>query len=128
MGRTSFPGPSRRIGGRPVRSVLLAVVLTVLGVACAAPQPQSGVAPVGSTSGAGGVLWSGDLETDDLSQFQHAPWNLVGGLPPAIVTDPVRDGRFALALGIPRTYDARCGHLLRLAQRGAPDLPRPGPR
>ncbi len=47
-----------------------------------------------------GLLWVGDVETGDLTQFQNAPWNDVGGSPPRVVTDPVRDGRYAVALSV----------------------------
>ncbi len=47
-----------------------------------------------------GLLWTGDLETGDLSQFQDGPWNDVGGVRPKVVTSPVRDGKYAVALGI----------------------------
>ncbi|MFC4949917.1 polysaccharide lyase [Pseudonocardia sp. GCM10023141] len=46
------------------------------------------------------VLWTGDAETGDLSQFQDGPWNDVGGTQPKVVTSPVRDGGHAIALGL----------------------------
>jgi hypothetical protein len=48
----------------------------------------------------GVLLWSGDLETGDLSQFQKTPWNTVGGPPPKVVQDPVRSGRYAVELAL----------------------------
>jgi hypothetical protein len=47
------------------------------------------------------VLWTGDLRTGDLSQFQDAPWNNVGGLAPRVVADPVHNGTHAVELTIP---------------------------
>ncbi|WP_158228230.1 polysaccharide lyase [Pseudonocardia sp. MH-G8] len=46
------------------------------------------------------LLWTGDLETGDLSQFMDTPWNRVGGSPPEIVEEPVRGGRYAVELSI----------------------------
>jgi hypothetical protein len=48
----------------------------------------------------GMLLWSGDLETGDLSQFQKTPWNTVGGPPPSVVEEPVRSGRYAVDLAL----------------------------
>jgi hypothetical protein len=50
---------------------------------------------------ADGVLWTGDIETGNISQFNTDPANDVGGTRPRVVTDPVRSGRYALALSIP---------------------------
>jgi hypothetical protein len=47
---------------------------------------------------AAGLLWVGDAETGDLTQFQVEPSNDVGGIPPVPVTNPVRDGHYSVAL------------------------------
>lgn len=47
-----------------------------------------------------GLLWVGDFETGDLSQYGVVPTNDVGGATPTIVTSPVRDGRYAVRLGV----------------------------
>lgn len=56
-----------------------------------------------------GLLWKGDLETGDLSQFQNGPWNDVGGTEPTVVTSPVRGGRYAVELGLTGATDAADG-------------------
>jgi hypothetical protein len=48
----------------------------------------------------GMLLWTGDLETGDLSQFEETPWNTVGGPPPRVVRDPVRSGQYAVELSL----------------------------
>lgn len=51
-----------------------------------------------------GLVWVGDLETGDLSQFKDTPWNVTrGGVAPEVVSDPqfVREGRYALKIAIP---------------------------
>jgi polysaccharide lyase-like protein len=48
----------------------------------------------------GMLLWSGDMETGDVSQFQETPWNTVGGPPPKVVEQPVRSGRYAVELSL----------------------------
>jgi hypothetical protein len=50
------------------------------------------------------LMWVGDLEGGDLSQFKDTPWNVTrGGLKPEVVNDPqfVREGRYALKISIP---------------------------
>lgn len=50
------------------------------------------------------LLWIGDVETGDLSQFKDTPWNVTrGGEPPRVVDDPqlVRQGRYAVRVAIP---------------------------
>jgi hypothetical protein len=69
------------------------VVAVALLVACGTSSPPVEPAP-------GMLLWVGDFETGDLSQFRDTPWNLVGGPPPDVVADPVRDGRYAGSLSI----------------------------
>lgn len=56
-----------------------------------------------------GLLWTGDLETGDLSQFVDGPWNDVGGTRPRVVTSPVRDGRYAVEVGITGATSAADG-------------------
>jgi Polysaccharide lyase len=58
---------------------------------------------------AAGLLWVGDAETGDLSQFLDGPWNDVGGIPPTLVTAPVRDGRYAIALTLTGATDPDAG-------------------
>jgi hypothetical protein len=65
----------------------------------ASPTP-GGTAVRTNPPSAGGVLWVGDAETGNLSQYQDGPWNDVGGTPPTVVTSPVRDGKYAIALGL----------------------------
>lgn len=93
---------TRRRSGRPLGWVFALTVL-VLAAGC-------GMAPVPvPVPAAGWLLWAGDGETGDLSQFQDTPWNLVGGDTPQIVTDPVRQGRYAIALRINRATSAADG-------------------
>lgn len=49
---------------------------------------------------AAGLLWTGDAETGDLSQFNTDAGQDVGGNPPRVVTSPVRDGRYAIELTV----------------------------
>jgi hypothetical protein len=58
-------------------------------------------APVVPAVPANTVLWTGDAETGDLSQYQDTPWNVVGGTAPRVVTSPVREGRYAVELSLP---------------------------
>lgn len=74
-------------------AVLLAVASLI---ACG----QSPVPPTQTQTQPGMLLWSGDVETGDLSQFLETPWNTVGGPPPKIVQDPVRSGRYAVELAL----------------------------
>lgn len=79
---------------------LVAVAALVAGCGTDDPDPDPPLPPTGVPD----LLWRGDLETGDLSQFQDTPWNTHGGAPPPeVVSDPelVRDGRYALALTIP---------------------------
>jgi hypothetical protein len=81
---------------------VLAVV--VCWIAVAVLTSACGVSEAGVASrtapAEGQVLWVGDAETGDLSQFQDTPWNNVGGTTPRVVTDPVREGRYAIELGL----------------------------
>lgn len=72
--------------------LLLAVLLLTTGCADGSGRPLDEGGPK--------VLWSGGAETGDLSEFQDTPWNNVGGTMPRVVSDPVRDGRFAVELGL----------------------------
>ena len=70
--------------------------------------PLPGVEPADSS----GVVWVGDVETGDLSQFRDTPWNTAGGaLPPSVESDPglVRDGRHSLRFEIPAEVDPSIG-------------------
>lgn len=56
--------------------------------------------PIQEAQASGMLLWTGDVETGDLSQFMETPWNTVGGPPPGVVEQPVRSGRYALELSL----------------------------
>ncbi len=75
--------------------VACAVMLSTLCAACMVEGP--GLPP----SRDGRVLWTGDAESGDLSQFDKSGADAVGGNPARVVTDPVRDGKYALSLTIP---------------------------
>ena len=81
------------------RTVAVAALITMIGLtACTNDRstPHE-LAP-------GGLLWNGDVETGDLSQFKNTPWNVAGGaLPPTVVSNPafVRDGKYSVAMTIP---------------------------
>ena len=103
---------------RHTRLVVLAAAFVALGLAGCAPvvvttatpaagadkdvadpgvrQPATGTA----ARTAAGLLWSGDAEPGDLSQFISEPGQDVGGVPPRVVTSPVRDGRFAIEVAV----------------------------
>ena len=49
----------------------------------------------------GRVLWLGDPDSGELSQFDQGDADAVGGSPAQVVTDPARDGKYAVALTIP---------------------------
>ncbi|TWF78972.1 polysaccharide lyase-like protein [Pseudonocardia hierapolitana] len=68
-------------------------VLLALAVLAACSQGTASEPP-------GMLLWSGDMETGDVSQFQKTPWNTVGGPPPKVVEQPVRSGRYAVELSL----------------------------
>lgn len=61
------------------------------------PPARSG----GLLAAIGEILWNGDVETGDFSQFDDTPWNQVGSPDPEIVRDPVRDGEYAIGYTIP---------------------------
>ena len=76
------------------KRLLLVVIVLVAGLSsstCSGP-------PSDSQRAAAGLLWVGDAETGDLGQFQDGLRNDVGGIPPAVVTAPVREGRYSIAL------------------------------
>ena len=95
---------------RPAVRVRVGVVAALLALAGAAvsgcagdsgPAPAAGQqAPADRPLTPDGLLWIGDAETGDLSQFTSEPTNDRGGTPPKVVTSPVRDGRFAIELGL----------------------------
>lgn len=70
-------------------ALLVLVAVAACGQSTAAEPPSPGM-----------LLWTGDLETGDLSQFQKTPWNTVGGPPPRVVEQPVRSGRYAIELAL----------------------------
>ncbi len=95
----------RRPSTYALRAVGLAAVVGLL-AACGSEPPArpDDIAPAPSVPGRPGLVWIGDLETGDLSQFEDTPWNIArGGVPPEIVSDPefVREGRHALMISIP---------------------------
>jgi hypothetical protein len=105
---------------RRVRQVLLtgALVLVILPavVTCGVssgpaeddPASLPGARPTDST----GLIWTGDVETGDLSQFKDAPWNTAGGaFSPVVESDLayVRDGRYSLRFTIPAEVDPSNG-------------------
>jgi hypothetical protein len=74
--------------------------------------PSVAATPVAAPAAApadGGLLWLGDLETGDLSQFEDTPWNDVGGEAPRVVTDVVHQGTYAVRLGIDGTSSSSDG-------------------
>ncbi len=88
---------------------LVAALITLIGLsACASDRKPPELLP-------DGLLWNGNVETGDLSQFKDTPWNVAGGaLPPTVVSDPavVRQGKYAVAMTIPGTTNGRgicCG-------------------
>lgn len=94
--------------------VALLGALTVLLAACTGTA--GGQAPGGGDNPAPapapaieGLLWSGDLETGDLSQFEETPQNVVGGERPKLVQAPVRHGRNAVELTIQGTSSSADG-------------------
>lgn len=73
-------------------------------------SPEVSPSPAGGTGpDRAGLLWAGDAETGDLSQFVDGPWNNVGGTKPRVVTDPVRGGTFAVELGLTGATDSSDG-------------------
>lgn len=90
--------------GRAVLA-LAATVGLLSGCATDTPdgEPRPDDTPPNTEPDASGVLWRGDAETGDLSQFQETPWNVHGGAPaPEIVADApfVRDGEYAIGFTI----------------------------
>jgi hypothetical protein len=76
-------------GARWAAALLALAVLAACGQSTAPEPPPPGM-----------LLWSGDMETGDFSQFQKTPWNIVGGPPPRVVEQPVRSGRYAAELSL----------------------------
>lgn len=90
-------GPTRRSRVLLPTALAGALLATACGTGSEGPRPQR------STDGPD-LVWVGDLETDDLSQFKDTPWNVTrGGLEPEVVSDPqfVREGRYAVKISIP---------------------------
>ena len=91
--------PSRH-RARVLGPAVLALVL--LATACGTePEQQPRPTP---PSDRPDLMWVGDLETGDLSQFKDTPWNVTrGGEAPQVVDDVrfVREGRYALRIAIP---------------------------
>lgn len=84
------------------------VAAAALLAGCGSEAPQTDTEPPPPRADAKGLIWSGDFETGDLSQFKDTPWNVHGGAsPPQVVSDPalVRDGRYAMAVTIPGVSD-----------------------
>jgi hypothetical protein len=70
--------------------------------------PLPGVRPADSS----GLIWVGDVETGDLSQFSDTPWNTAGGaLPPSVESGLryVREGNHAIRFEIPADVDPSSG-------------------
>jgi Polysaccharide lyase len=84
--------------------VLLLAACSSGGTGTSSPGPQGAPAPA-----AEGLLWTGDFETGDLSQFEDTPQNIVGGAQPKVVQDPVRQGNNAVELSIAGTSDSSDG-------------------
>jgi hypothetical protein len=96
----------RRRTTRASAAVTLVAVAALVAGCGAGDEPET-EAPLPPT-GVPDLLWSGDFETGDLSQYEDTPWNTHGGArPPEVVSDPalVRDGRYALAVTIPGVSD-----------------------
>jgi polysaccharide lyase-like protein len=95
--------------------VALLGVLAVLLAACSGtagggpPAGEGGGPAAAPVPAAEGLLWSGDLETGDLSQFQDTPQNVVGGEQPQVVQSPVRHGAHAVELTIRGTSGSADG-------------------
>lgn len=81
------------------RSAVVAAAVACLALAAVpSVSPGATVGPVAAAAQDSDLLWTGDVETGDLSQFVVGTWNRVGGKPPRLVTRPVREGRYAVAL------------------------------
>lgn len=77
--------------------------LVVVMTGCSTTQRERSPRPGVPTDGPA-LVWVGDFETGDLSQFKDTPWNVTrGGEKPRIVDDPqlVRQGRYAVRISIP---------------------------
>lgn len=79
-----------------------ALALILLATACGS-EPTERPRPSAPTDRPD-LMWVGDAETGDLSQFKDTPWNVTrGGVKPEVVDDPqfVREGRYAVKVAIP---------------------------
>lgn len=102
---------------RRMRAVVgLTIALSVALAGCTsskeAEPPDESPPQVGNVPG---LIWLGDMETGDLSQFHDTPFNTAGGAQaPALESDPahVRDGRYSIRMTIPGKSDGEgicCG-------------------
>lgn len=87
------------------RMALVAGMLAVAAVfsGCGTDADKPGPRPLPPT-GIPDLMWAGDVETGDLSQFEDTPWNVAGGAsPPDVVSDDalVRAGRYSVGFTIP---------------------------
>jgi hypothetical protein len=103
-----------RGGKLSVRNRARVALLGALGLLLAACSSGGGQGSDGGGGGAPapvveGLLWTGDLETGDLSQFEDTPWNVVGATAPKVVQDPVRQGGHAVELSIDGTSGSSDG-------------------
>lgn len=92
-------------GRRCRAAVVSGAIAAMLLAGCGTDAPESPPPPAYTTPG---LVWVGDIETGDLSQFEDTPWNLAGGAPPPeVVTDApfLREGRYAVAFTIPGVSD-----------------------
>lgn len=95
----------------------------------ASQAPRSGrPVPDSQDSGRGEMLWTGDVETGDLSQFKDTPWNTVGGDAPRVVEEPAGKGRYAVRMHIPGAVGPGAGICCGGRSELEPDVPyqRPG--
>lgn len=102
----------RRTGALAATCLCVALVASACGSASALGADGAAEPPAAAPAAPqepSGLLWKGDLETGDLSQFQDGPWNDVGGVPPAVVTSPVRNGRYAVRLQLTGATDRSDG-------------------
>ncbi|WP_214365486.1 polysaccharide lyase [Pseudonocardia sp. H11422] len=89
----------------PSRYALVAGALATAALlaSCGTETPDESE-PVPPPTGVPNLIWRGDAETGDLTQFEDTPWNIAGGAgPPEVVSDGavVRDGRHAVKITIP---------------------------
>lgn len=89
------------------RLVALGVVALALAAACSTSQvKQTPPKPPRPVTPPTGAIWTGDLETGDLSQFQSDPndqdfLQATAADVPSVVTEPTRLGKYAMSVTIP---------------------------